>query len=333
MQLEKRKELLVRLGEYMMSNEEGWMEAKKRAQEENGWFIPEFVTLSVENIASDYLQPASIDTLIDRYHLSHEISTRKKVGIVMAGNIPLVGCHDFLCVFLSGHFSFIKASSKDDVLLKHLVQTMEEWEPDMREQVEFGSLLKNCDAYIATGSNNSSRYFTFYFKKYPHIIRRNRTSVAVLTGNETIEELQKLADDVYQYFGLGCRNVTKIFVPKNYDFVPMLEAFKKYDHLSYHNKYKNNYDYQLAIHLLNNRYYMTNGSILLIEESALYSPISQLNYEYYVAINEVQKKLHDNEAIQCVVSDESTGFGEAQKPGICDFADGVDTMAFLSSLA
>ena len=142
-------------------------------------------------------------------------------------------------------------------------------------------MLKGCDAYIATGSNNSSRYFDYYFGKYPHIIRRNRTSAAILTGDETDEELEKLADDVYQYFGLGCRNVTKIYVPEGYDFIPILEAFKKYNYLADHHKYKNNYDYNLALHLLNKKYYMTNGSVLLIEDPALFSPISQLNYEFY----------------------------------------------------
>jgi hypothetical protein len=333
MQLEKRKTLLVRLGEYMLEKDDAWLRAKEKAYEQNRWFIPEFVSLSVKNIALNFLQPESLDALINNYGLPNDNLHPKKVGIVMAGNIPLVGFHDFLCVFLTGHIAFIKPSSKDETLIKHLVQKLIEWESSLANMIQFGELLKGCDAYIATGSNNTSRYFEHYFQKYPHIIRKNRTSVAILNGNETKEELEKLADDVYQYFGLGCRNITKIYVPKNYDFVPLLEAFNKYDYLVDHNKYKNNYDYNLAILLINNRYYMTNGSILLVEEASITSPISQLNYEFYSDKKSIQKKLHDNEAIQCIVSDETTAFGKAQRPGICDFADGVDTMAFLKALS
>src|SRR5687768_6203678 len=332
MQLEKRKTLLVRLGEYMLEKDDAWLRAKEKAYEQNRWFIPEFVSLSVENIALNFLQPESLDALINNYGLPNDNLHPKKVGIVMAGNIPLVGFHDFLCVFLTGHIGFIKPSSKDETLIKHLVQKLIEWESSLANMIQFGELLKGCDAYIATGSNNTSRYFEHYFQKYPHIIRKSRTSVAILNGNETKEELEKLADDVYQYFGLGCRNITKIYVPKTYDFVPLLEAFNKYDYLINHNKYKNNYDYNLAILLINSRYYMTNGSILLVEETSITSPISQLNYEFYSDKESVQKKLHDNAAIQCVVSDETTPFGKAQQPGICDFADAIDTMAFLKAL-
>jgi hypothetical protein len=332
MQLEKRKELLVRLGQYMLGDEVSWENAKHKAYLENNWFIPEFVQLATENIAKNYLQQNKLDLLIDRYKLSSKNPYPKKVGIVMAGNIPLVGFHDFLSVFISGHSAYIKASSKDEALIKHLVEKLIEWDASLSSVMQFGEMLKGCDAYIATGSNNSGRYFEYYFQKYPHIIRRNRTSVAILNGNEKKKDLEKLADDVYQYFGLGCRNVTKLYVPKDYDFVPLLEAFKKYDYLINRHKYKNNYDYNLAILLLNNRYYMTNGSILLVEENSFFSPISQLLYEYYSDKKEVQQKLHDNQSIQCIISDETTGFGEAQRPAISDFADGVDTMAFLQKL-
>jgi len=193
-------------------------------------------------------------------------------------------------------------------------------------------MLKNCDAYIATGSNNSSRYFDYYFSKYPHIIRRNRTSVAILTGNESIEELENLADDVYLYFGLGCRNVTKIYVPRNFDFIQMLEIFRKYNYLADHNKYKNNYDYNLALHLLNNKFYMTNGSILLIEDQAIFSPISQLNYEYYDNKEELLEKLKKSDEIQCITGLEKVPFGSAQCPSVTDYSDGVDTIKFLAAL-
>lgn len=332
MNLFQRKELLVRLGIYMQSNDEQWQQAKHQAYLQNQWFIPEFVELSTQNVVTSFLQPHQLDQLISRYQLSEENTNPKKVGIVMAGNIPLVGFHDLLCVFISGHLAFIKLSSKDEVLIKHLVEKMAEWNQQVEQLIFISEMIKNCDAYIATGSNNSSRYFEFYFGKYPSIIRKNRTSVALLTGKESTEDLEKLADDVFRYFGLGCRNVTKIYVPGNYDFVPLLNAFKKYDYLIDHHKYKNNYDYNLAILILNKQYYMTNSSILLVENESAFSPISQLHYEYYTSEHEVRQKLIDDQSIQCVVSKTDIDFGGAQCPGICDYADGVDTMSFLKAL-
>jgi hypothetical protein len=332
MNLPERKDLLVRLGNYIQNNEESWQQAKHKAYLENRWFIPEFIELSVNNIAQNFLQLNQLEQLISRYQVPEENPSPKKVGIVMAGNIPLVSFHDLLCVFLTGNHAMIKPSSKDEVLIKHLVEKLMEWNQEIDQYITINSMIKNCDAYIATGSNNSSRYFEYYFAKYPSIIRKNRTSVAILTGDESSEELEKLSDDVYQYFGLGCRNVTKIFVPKNYDFVPLLNAFKKYDHLVDHHKYKNNYDYNLAIHILNNQYYMTNGSIILVENKSPFSPISQLHYEYYSKENEVREKLKNDQSIQCVVSKKDIDFGCAQCPDVCDYADGIDTMEFLMRL-
>jgi hypothetical protein len=332
MNLSQRKELLIRLGNYMQAHDEEWQQAKQKAYLENQWFIPEFIELSVKNIVRNFLQPQQMDQLIGKYQIPGENRNPKKIGIVMAGNIPLVGFHDLLCVFLAGHYAMVKPSTKDETLIQHLVKKLMEWDRQVEQYISFFSMLKNCDAYIATGSNNSSRYFEFYFSKYPSIIRKNRTSVAILTGNETWKELEKLSDDVYQYFGLGCRNVTKIFVPENYDFVLLLNAFKKYDHLADHHKYKNNYDYNLAIHILNNKYYMTNGSIILIENKSVFSPISQLHYEYYDNEDDVRQKLKNDQNIQCVVSKNDIGFGGAQRPDICDYADGVDTMHFLKGL-
>ena len=259
-------------------------------------------------------------------------SIPKKIGIVMAGNIPLVGFHDLLCVFISGHKALIKASAKDEVLIKHLVQKLNEWNSEINELVAFQEMLKNCDAYIATGSNNSARYFEYYFSKYAHIIRRNRTSVAVLDGNETGEDLERLADDVHLYFGMGCRNVTKIFVPNDYDFIPMLTAFKKYNYFKDHHKYKNNYDYHLALHILNGKFYMTNESIILVENPSLFSPISQLNYEFYAHKNLVGEKIRSLNDLQCAVGHDYIPFGESQLPSLSDYADGIDTMKFLTEL-
>ena len=333
MNLLRRKELLVGLGNYIQAKDDDWQQAKQKAYLENQWFIPEFIELSVNNIAQNFLQPQQIDVLIKQYQMPEENLHPRKVGIVMAGNIPLVGFHDLLCVFLSGHYAMVKPSSKDEVLIKHLVKKLTEWDQQVEQYITLSVMIKNCDAYIATGSNNSSRYFDYYFSKYPSIIRKNRTSIAVLTGKETAGELEKLADDVYQYFGLGCRNVTKIYVPKNYDFVPLLDAFKKYDHLTDHHKYKNNYDYNLAIHILSNQYYMTNGSIILVENKSPFSPISQLHYEYYSNEDDVREKLKNDQNIQCIVSKNDIDFGGAQRPDVCDYADGVDTMEFLQHLS
>ena len=332
MNLQHRIDLLVRLGQYILSADEQWMDIKEKASRENGWFIPEFVDIASNNIARSFLQKNILEKWADGYQITATHANPKTIGLVMAGNIPLVGFHDWMCIFISGHKALIKLSSKDIVLIKHLSEKLNEWNADAATFSEFSEMLKNCDAYIATGSNNSSRYFEYYFKKYPHLIRRNRTSIAILTGNETKEELEQLADDVYLYFGLGCRNVTKIYVPVDYDFVPLLEAFKKYIYLADHHKFKNNYDYNLALHLLNKKYYMTNGAILLIEEPAIFSPISQLNYEFYVDKNDLSGKIPDTQNLQCTVGKGFTDFGKSQSPAITDYADGVDTLQFLTEL-
>lgn len=331
MKLKNRIELLEKLKAYTSENSEDWLVIKSRATAQNGWFTPEFIELAISNICTHLLNMKDIMQWADHYHLDDNVGG-KNIGLVMAGNIPLVGFHDFLCVFISGHKQTIKLSGKDDILLKQFVEKLGEWDAACRQQIVFADMLKGCDAYIATGSNNSARYFEQYFSKYPNIIRRNRTSVAILTGDETSEELDKLADDVHLYFGLGCRNVTKIYVPEAYDFVPLLRAFDKYKYFADHHKYKNNYDYQLSLALLNNKYYMTNESILLIENDNIFSPISQLHYSFYKNITSVKDALAGNNDIQCIVSKEDMSFGQAQQPGLFDYADGVDTMQFLLSL-
>jgi len=330
--LQQRKELLCRLGEYMLSNEPLWQAAKDKAYRENGWFIPEFIDLSAQNIANSFLTAEGIQKITERYNIPQEQSSPKKVGIVMAGNIPLVGFHDLFCVFLSGHIAMVKPSSKDDTLIRHLITKLTEWNQEVSSVVVLSEMLKGCDAYIATGSNNTSRYFEYYFRNVPSIIRKNRTSVAILTGDESKEELEKLADDVYLYFGLGCRNVTKLFVPQGYDFIPLLEAFKKYNYLANYHKYKNNYDYNLAVNILNKKYFMSNEAILIVEEASSFSPIGQLHYEYYTDSASVQEALTKDATIQCVVGKGNIGFGQAQCPSITDYADGVDTMEFLTKL-
>ena len=330
MKLQNRIELLQQLKQYLLLNDEEWQSIKVTATATNGWFTPAFIQLAINNIVDQFLDTEKLTQFVHNYTIDDEIP-KKNVGIVMAGNIPLVGFHDFLCVFLSGHQQTIKLSSKDDILLKHLIQKMYSWEVTVQNHISIANRIDGCDAYIATGNNNSAAYFDYYFKKYPSIIRRNRTSVAIVTGQETEADLEKLADDIHIYFGLGCRNVTKIFVPENYNFVPLLKAFDKYAYFADHHKYKNNFDYYLTIQIMNNQFYMTNNSILLIKSDALFSPISQLHYDFYADIEALLSSIHNNESIQCVVGTDIP-FGMAQKPLITSFADGVDTMQFLLAL-
>lgn len=332
MNLAHRIDLLARLGEYILSPEPSWILAKEKASYENGWFIPQFIDTAVSNISHSFLSRKILETWAKRYQISQQNAQPKTIGLVLAGNIPLVGFHDFLCVFVTGNRALIKPSSKDETLLKHLGDKLIEWDAELTDHIQFAPLLKGCDAYITTGSNNSARYFEYYFKKYPHIIRRNRTSVAILNGKETDQQLEKLSDDVNLYFGLGCRNVTKIYVPTNYDFIPLLAALKKYNYFFDHHKYRNNYDYNLAIHLLNNKYYMSTGSMLLVDDTSIFSPISQLNYEYYKDQDNLHGLQLENPDIQCIVGEEQVPFGKAQYPTISEYADGTDTVKFLCGL-
>jgi hypothetical protein len=332
MDLQQRINLMVQLGKFMLSKDEEWLEIKDKAVRMNAWFTEDFVNLSASNIANQFLQADALTNWANRYVVIDVQAVPKNVGVVMAGNIPLVGFHDFLCVFISGHQQTIKASSKDDILIKFLVKKLYEWEITIQNYVSFAENLKNCDAYIATGSNNSSRYFDYYFGKFPNIIRRNRTSVAVLDGKETAEELDKLSDDIQMYFGLGCRNVTKLYMPKDYEFVPLLDALRKYDHYFLYHKYKHNYDYQLAIQMMGNKFYMTNDSVVLAENESIFSPVSQVNYEYYDSKALLKESLKGNNDIQCIVGKGFIEFGKAQQPSLTDYADGVDTMAFLMNI-
>lgn len=330
--LEERIALMVRLGKYMAnSNSEEVDFVIQKAHEHNKWFIPEFTKLAFANIAKNLLDEEKLRAWINHYHLDDNIVAHK-VGIVMAGNIPLVGFHDFLCTFITGQKTIIKCSSKDDQLLPFLVKKLIEWDDRVSSLVSFADMLKDCEAYIATGSDNSSRYFEYYFGKYPSVIRKNRTSVAILSGEETDTQLASLADDVYLYFGLGCRNVTKILVPHEYNFIPLIKALSKYNYLADFSMYKNNYDYNLALLIMNNIKYMSNESVILIENETPFSPVSQLHYAYYDLQKPIQKSIVEDKAIQCVVGNDFIPFGKAQTPGLFDYADGVDTMAFLLAL-
>ena len=339
--LAERIALMVRLGQYFNNNDESWQYIKNNAERMNGWFTEPFIELAVQHITTQFLQEDKLKAWLAQYpKLSDESSDAKTVGLVMAGNIPLVGFHDFLCCYLSGYNVKVKLSSKDTVLWEHIFKVLGSWDKGFPETVTVSEMLKECDAYIATGSNNSARYFEQYFKRFPHIIRRNRTSVAVLDGTETAGELEALADDVCLYYGLGCRNVTKIFVPENYDFEILIPVFDKYKAHSDHNKYRNNYDFQLAIFLLNKVQYMTNSSVLLVPGESPFAAISVLHYEVYKDKTAMLETLVSNNDLQCITTKQAEtfsnkaiqNFGANQQPTLSDYADGVDTMEFLTSL-
>jgi len=341
--LAERIALMVRLGQYFTENGEEWQSVKERAERMNGWFTQDFIALAVKNITTAFLQEDLLKAWLAQYpNLPDQSSTAKTIGLVMAGNIPLVGFHDFLCSYLSGYNLKIKLSSKDTVLWEHILRKLGEWDASFPQAVSVSDMLKDCDAYIATGSNNSARYFEQYFKRFPHIIRRNRTSVAILDGSESDRELQALADDVCLYYGLGCRNVTKIYVPESYDFERLLPFFNAYKQHSDHNKYKNNYDFQLAIFLLNKVVYMTNGSVLLVRNESPFAAIGVLHYDLYENRDALLQQLAHHPDLQCVaiggrpatgqLPGNATHFGENQTPSLMDYADGVDTMSFLSNL-
>jgi hypothetical protein len=329
--LQERIELMVKLGNYLRSNDTEWQEIKEKAYQKNGWFTPEFIQHAAVQMADNFLNETKLKKWTAHYHIDDNISP-KNVGIIMAGNIPMVGFQDLLCVFISGHYQTIKLSSKDDELIKHLVKVLYSWDVEIQNHISFAEMLKGCDAYIATGSNNSANTFKEYFGKYPAIIRQNRTSAAILSGHETPQELRLLANDIHLYFGLGCRNVTKIYVPDGYDFVPLLKSFEDYKYFADHHKYKNNYDYQLSILLLNNIYYMTNEATLLVENKSFFTPVSVLNYEFYRDKNSAENQLKNSDEIQCIVGSAFTPFGETQQPGLFAYADGVDVMQFLLGL-
>lgn len=332
MNLQDRILLLAKLGDYVNQNPDPYQLAKENANRANPWFIPEFIEAASVAIARNFLDREKLQNWVKDYNIPEHPASVKTVGIVMAGNIPLVGFHDLLCVFVSGHRALVKPSSKDDVLIRHLVDKLAEWEPAVTEMIGFAEKLSGCDAYIATGSNNTGRYFEYYFGKYPNIIRYNRTSVAVLDGSETGAELDQLADDICLYFGLGCRNVTKIFVPGGYDFIPLLEAMKKYDYFLDYHKYKHNFDYHLALLMMSKKFYMTAGTTIFTENASPFTPVSQVHYEFYSDKQELLDRIQGDPAIQALVGHGLLPFGRAQQPRLNDYADGTDIMAFLLSL-
>ena len=328
MKVQARIDGFVALGEKLIGpNNEVLKAVKTNAQIQNAWFLPQFIDQSIQQIASQFLQKSILQDWTALYPTIAPSFTHKKVGIVMAGNIPLVGFHDLLSTLMAGHIAVVKLSSKDTLLMQYIIETLQNINPLWKDQILIQDQLKNCDAYIATGSNQSSQYFEHYFGKFPHVIRKNKTSIAILEGNESEEELALLADDMMLYFGMGCRNVTQIWVPENYDFMPLLGALKKYDFLLDQHKYKHNFDYQLALLMMTSQFYMNTGAILLSENHSPFAAISQVHYQYYTP---QRPPLYSMEDIQCIVGKGGLPFGSLQKPQIDQYADGVDTLAFLT---
>jgi len=307
----------------------------ERAHEFNGWFTKENVLFACEGWHNSLINK-DLTYFTAAYNFTE--NSNKTVAIIMAGNIPLVGFHDFMCALLSGHSVVIKQSSNDKHLLPVLAKYLEYIEPSFKGKITFTEgKLEKFDAVIATGSNNTARYFDYYFGKYPSIIRKNRNSVAILTGNETEAELKGLADDIFRYFGLGCRSVSKLFVPKNYNFDAFFKAMYVHKDIINNAKYANNYDYNKAVFLMSLFDLLENGFLMIKEDKSYSSPISSIFYEYYEDNSQLQQKINaDTELIQCVVANGFTNteieFGQTQCPKLTDFADGVDTLKFLSNL-
>jgi len=302
----------------------------KKSEIENPWFTIENQKFALKQW-SDLLTNEKLNDWLKAYSTS---KTTKKVGLILAGNIPLVGFHDVISVILSNHIPLIKLSSKDKQMLPFILRKWKEFSGNEIEY-EFVERLADFDAIIATGSNNTARYLEYYFKNHLSIIRKNRTSVAVLKGDETEEELKLLANDIFQYFGLGCRNVTRLFIPQDFVIDRLFESFIDFKEIINHNKYANNYDYNRAVYLLNQDKFWDNNFVMMKEDESLFSPLSVINFSRYSSLDDVKAFIaENNENIQCVVAKdefdlESIPFGEAQNPGLDTYADNVDTMKFL----
>ncbi|TWO31458.1 acyl-CoA reductase [Seonamhaeicola sediminis] len=353
MQLQERINAFVKLGEFLsqFSNEvitkkdnvefndlffDGFKHQLKLAEEHNGWFTQENIRFSLKSW-TETLTLSNLNKWLKPYDFQE--SDSKLIAIIMAGNIPLVGFHDFLTVLVTGHHVLVKQSSNDKHLLPYLAKYLEYAEPNFRGCISFTEeRLENFEAVIATGSNNTARYFEYYFKGKPSIIRNNRNSVAVLTGNETLDDLKKLSEDIFRYYGLGCRNVSKLFVPKGYNFDVFFESVYHWHPIIEETKYANNYDYNKAVYLMSEFDMLENGFLMIKEDTSYASPIATLFYEYYEDIALLKEKLNvDSQQIQCIVSkgifENEVPFGTTQKPQLWDYADSVNSVEFLISIS
>lgn len=313
--------------------------ALQTAYHQNPWFTPENITLAL-NAWKEALNANAITTWLKDYEPIMQKITAKRIAVIMAGNIPLVGFHDFMCTLITGHSFIGKLSSSDQVLLPAIANVLCNIEPKFKQKISFTEgILKDFDAIIATGSNNTARYFEYYFSKYPHIIRKNRNGVAILNGNEDSEGLKKLGIDICSYFGLGCRNISKVFIPQGQSPQKLYSAVEPFNKILFnHFKYMNNHNYHRSIYLLNSTPFLDNEAFILSESEQYSSPIAVLYYEFYKDIESLKEKLlQDEEQIQCIATDVFRGektipLGCTQSPGLADYADGIDTLKFLIEL-
>ena len=339
MQLNKQILTFSKLSNYLLdkSNENEIKDLTISIRNENAWFTEDNVRLSIENISKVFLNEQNLETFVSKHKMTAN-NTPKKVGLVLAGNIPAVGFHDLLCVLLSGNIALIKLSSNDAILMKFLINKLIELDSDCKNFIQIVERLNDADALIATGSDNTAKHFEYYFAKKPHIIRKNRSSVAILRGDETRTDLGNLGNDIFQYFGLGCRNVSKFYVPAGYIFDKFYEAIDYWNTICLHHKYNNNYDYNKSIYLVNGVKHLDNGFLLLKQDEALVSPISVCFWETYNSESHLKELINgQKDKIQCIVSkdgffENSYNFGDAQIPNLEDFADGIDTMEFLKGV-
>lgn len=322
-----------------LENDTSWneefLQVVNNAKHYNGWFTQENVLLSIKSWGNLLIE-SNLKKWLNGYDLSR--NTPKTVALILAGNIPLVGFHDFLTVLITGNKALVKLSSNDKLLFNFIAKYLIHIEPSFKENIIFtDGKLENFDAVIATGSNNTARYFEHYFSKGPNIIRKNRNSVAVLTGKETTEELTALGDDIFTYYGLGCRSVSKLFVPEGYNFDEFYKAVYKFHPIINQNKYANNYDYNKAVYLMSEFKILDNGFLMLKEDSNYGSPIASVFYEYYTSLEELKINLEqEQDKLQCIVannfSENEIAFGKTQMPELWEYADHIDTVEFLLSI-
>lgn len=332
MNIEQRILAFSKLGDYIKDNPAALQEVIHKAYLYNAWFTPENTQKALQSIATEFLNKEKLEHWIAAYTLP-EIQTPKTIAIVAAGNIPMVAFHDILCILISGNRLQLKLSEKDKMLLPFLLALLVEIEPKFKNLIAIQPKLENFDAIIATGSNTSAKHFEYYFSKYQHIIRRNRNSVAILTGTESEDELQNLGHDIFDYFGLGCRNVSKIFVPLNFDLLKLKNSFAVFSDLMQHTQYMNNLDYQRTIYLMNQIPMVDIDFINIVENTSLYSPISCLHFERYDTEEQLKTFLADEqENIQCVMGKGYLPFGKSQEPTLTDYADNIDTLNFIIQL-
>ncbi|MEM6967022.1 MAG: acyl-CoA reductase [Bacteroidota bacterium] len=338
MNLQKRIAALVYLGQRIASKDEQLLGVQQLAKHKNNWFTQDNTDFALAQIAENYLEAAKLEAFVAKYEISTP-PTPLTVGVIMAGSPPLVGFQDLLMVFLSGHIAQVKLSEDDKYLIPHLVKIMREGFPEIEKYILFEERLRGFDAVLTSGNQDAITIFERYFSKIPHLIRKYRTGVSVLLGNETQMDLDQLGKDIFQYFGLNPRSVSKIFVPEDYDFVPLLEATHAFNEIVLHHKYKNNFDYNYTLHILNSVAYKANGCLMLIEDQALQSRIATLHYEVFKDENHLNQLLQaQKNEIQHIISNKTfpnfknKTFGSAHLLHLADYDNGIDTMLFLKKL-